>query len=126
MDIIKLLPLPPGLEQLLNSTLSQLPTLTDTLTVIFDRVPIADNQWLFYITLFFAVYLVITVALSTVRWVLSLFTFAIKVCIVVGIFVALFWLTQEDNQFDRFVFQNTPLSAIKNKYGAPLSTAPPS
>ncbi|KAI8053330.1 hypothetical protein BDF22DRAFT_775997 [Syncephalis plumigaleata] len=113
MDIVKLLPLPPVVEQILNNTLPQLPTLTDALTVVFDQVPIIDNKWLFYVVAFCFIYLLMAIVLNTVRWVLSLFTFAIKVCIVLGIIAALFWLSQEGNQLDSGVFQRMASTAPK-------------
>jgi amino acid transporter len=122
MDIVRLLPLPPALEQILNNTLPQLPTLTDALTVVFDQVPIVDNKWLFYVVAFCFIYLLIAVVLNTVRWVLNLFTFAIKVCIVIGIIAALFWLSQEGNQLDSTVFQR--MASSVPKYRPPSSTGP--
>ncbi|RKP24248.1 hypothetical protein SYNPS1DRAFT_29987 [Syncephalis pseudoplumigaleata] len=120
MDIIRMLPLPPTVEHVLNQTLPQLPTLTDALTVVFDQVPLVDNKWLFYIVAFCFIYLLLAILMNTVRWILSLFTFAIKVSIVVGVMATLLWLTQEGDKPSSFQFLDVSRSSATT--ATPTST----
>ncbi|RKP10563.1 hypothetical protein THASP1DRAFT_27660 [Thamnocephalis sphaerospora] len=101
MDLIRLLPfpLPPAAEQLLveylpAEYLPRLPTLTDTLTVVFERVPLFENQLMFYLLLGILIYVVVSMVLSTMRWMLNLFTFAIKAAVVVAIGLYLYQASQ--------------------------------